>query len=312
MNGKDDALIEVVDLITRHGLTLDEVSAALKGGPRFEAAKSGGTLSRLFGYIGGTFVFAGLAIYVGMRWNDLGPLGRILLTLGPGFSVFVFALVCTTNARLERAATPLFLVAAAVQPAGIMVMLEEYSRGGDPAYGVLFMNLVMAVQQGCTFLGRRRAVLALTTIVFTMGFFTVAFDLLHANHNLIGVVLGTSLLSIAWSLDRSSHRAIAGLVYFFGAVLLLAATYDWLHRTSIEILFMGLACGIIYLSTAARSRSLLVVGTVALIGYLGEFIAEHFANNLNAPLLLMVIGFVLIGLGTLAVRINNRYIAQRP
>ena len=53
------------------------------------------------------------------------------------------------------------------------------------------------------------------------------------------------------------------------------------------------------------------VGTLALIGYLGAFIAEHFANDLSGPLMLMVIGFVLIGLGALAVRINNRYIAQR-
>ena len=52
MSDKQDALIEVVDLITRHGLTIDEVSAALKGEPAFKAARSGGILSRLFAYIG--------------------------------------------------------------------------------------------------------------------------------------------------------------------------------------------------------------------------------------------------------------------
>ena len=62
MSDKQDALIEVVDLITRHGLTIDEVSAALKGEPAFKAAKSGGILSRLFAYIGGTFVIVGLSI----------------------------------------------------------------------------------------------------------------------------------------------------------------------------------------------------------------------------------------------------------
>ena len=52
MSDKQDALIEVVDLITRHGLTIDEVSAALKGEPAFKAARSGGILSRLFAFIG--------------------------------------------------------------------------------------------------------------------------------------------------------------------------------------------------------------------------------------------------------------------
>jgi hypothetical protein len=311
MSDKQDALIEVVDLIRRHALTLDEVSAALKGGPSDETARSSSVLSRLFGYIGGTFVFVGLAIYVGMRWDDLSPLGRVMVTLGPGFCVFILALVCSTEARLERAATPLFLVAALVQPAGILVMLREYSQGGDPVHGLLFMNLVMLVQQGCTFVARQRTVLAFTTVVFALGLFTTAFDLMEASHHVIGIVLGTSLICIAWSLDHTRHRSIAAFWYFFGAAVLLTASYDWLQRTPIELLFMGLACGIIFLSTVARSRSLLLVGTVALIGYLSWFINEHFSDNLNAPLMLILIGFVLIGLGGLAVKINNTYIAQK-
>ena len=132
MSDKQDALIEVVDLITRHGLTIDDVSAALKGEPAFKAAKSGGILSRLFTYIGGTFVIVGLSIYVGLRWDDLDALGRVMVTLGPGFCIFVLALVCTTDPRTERVATPLFVLAALVQPTGILVMLQEYSSGGEP------------------------------------------------------------------------------------------------------------------------------------------------------------------------------------
>jgi hypothetical protein len=310
MSAKQDALIEVVDIISRHGLTLDEISVALKGGKEFKAQASSSILSRLFGYIGGIFIFVGLAIYVGMKWDDLNSLGRIFLTLGCGFSTFLLALVCTTDERFEKAATPLFLIAAVLQPTGIIVMLNEYSHGGDPAYGLLFMNLVMVVQQGCAFWAKDRGVLALSTIVFGLGFFTVAFDLMHLNHNVIGVTVGASLTCIAWSLDRSRHKAIAPLCYFFGSVVFLCAAFDWLRHTPIEILFMGLACGTIFLSTVARSRTLLVVGTLALIGYIGDYIAEHFAHNLNAPLAVMLTGFLLIGLGVVAVKINNRYIRQ--
>jgi hypothetical protein len=246
-----------------------------------------------------------------MKWDDLSPLGRIMVTLGPGLCMFVLALVCTTDARLERAATPLFLVAALVQPTGIVVMLREYSQGGNPQHGLLVMALVMLIQQACAFIAKRRTVLALTTIVFALGFFTTGLDLLEASPRVIGIVLGASLVCVGWSLDHSPHRSIAGLAYFFGSGAFLAAAYDWLHRTPVELLFMGLACGVIFLSTVARSRSLLFVGTIALIGYLGAFISDHFADNLNAPLMLMVIGFVLIGLGAVAVKINNTYIAQK-
>ena len=309
---RHDALVEVVDLIRRHGLTLDDVAAALEGGAAFKTERSVGILSRLFAYLGGIFVFVGLGVFVGMRWDDLGAAGRVLLTLGPGFCLFLLALVCTTDARFERAATPLFLVAAVVQPTGILVALQEFSRGGNPEHGVLFMTLVMLVQQGCTFWARRRTVLAFTTLLFATSFVVVALDLLDANRTLTGVVLGVSLLCVGWSLDRSIHKAIAGLVYVFGSGLLLSAAYDWMRRGAIEVLFLGLACGIVVLATVARSRSLLVVGTVALIGYIADFIYQHFAENLGAPLVLMAIGLLFIAAGAAAVRINAQYIAGKP
>jgi hypothetical protein len=310
VSARDDALVEIVALIREHDLTVRETASALDRDPHTRMARSSGILSRVFGYLGGTFVFVGLAIYIGMRWNDLGSAGRVLLTLGPGFCAFVLALVCTTNAAFAGAALPLFLIAALVQPTGILVMMKEFSQGGDPAYGVLFMNMVMAFQQGCTFWALRRTVLALTTTIFATGFATVALDLLHVGHDLMGIVLGVSLGCVAWNLDRSPHRSLAGPVYFFAALLFLAACYHALRHTAIEVLFVGLSCAVVFLSIVARSRSLLAVGTLALIAYIGDFIAEHFANNLNAPIVLMFAGFMLIAIGAAAVRINNRYIRQ--
>ena len=119
---RHDALVEVVDLIRRHGLTIDEVVVGARGPSGLQGREVRRASCRAcFAYLGGIFVFVGLAVFVGMRWDELGPAGRVLLTLGPGFCLFVFALVCTTDARFERAATPLFLVAAVVQPTGILV-----------------------------------------------------------------------------------------------------------------------------------------------------------------------------------------------
>ena len=310
MSARDDALVEIVALVRQHGLTVGEIASALDRDPHTRVARSSGILSRVFGYLGGAFVFAGLAIYIGMRWNDLGSTGRVLLTLGPGFCAFVLALVCTTHEAFAGAALPLFLIAALVQPTGILVLMNEFSQGGDPAYGVLFMNMVMVIQQGCAFWAKRRTVLAFTTIIFATGFVTVALDLLHVGRDLMGIVLGMSLGCIAWSVDRSPHRPLAGPIYFFAALLFLAAWYHVLRHTAIEVLFVGLSCAVVFLSIVARSRSLLAVGTLALIAYIGYFIGEHFENNLNAPIVLMIAGFLFIAIGAAAVRINNKYIRQ--
>jgi hypothetical protein len=311
MTAKQDALIEVIDLIKRHNLSYAEVTAAMNDSPDFKAEKSSGVLSKVFGYIGGIFVFAGLAIFIEMQWNDLDSIGRIMVTLGPGFCAFILALVCLTNARFEAAATPLFLVAALVEPTGMVVALQEFSHGGEPMYGVSFICFIMMIQQGCTFWAKDRTVLALTTIIFGLGFFGSMMEIAHVGERLIGITLGASLTCIAWSLDHSRHKSIAALCYFFGSVLFLMSAYEWLRHSPAEILFLGLSCATIFLSTVARSRTLLLVGTLALIGYIGDYFAENFMNNGNAALGLVLAGFLLIGLGAAAVKINNKYIKQK-
>ena len=45
MTAKQDALVEVVDLIARHGLTIDEVSAALAGKGDYATQRTSSVLS---------------------------------------------------------------------------------------------------------------------------------------------------------------------------------------------------------------------------------------------------------------------------
>jgi len=68
---------------------------------------------------------------------------------------------------------------------------------------------------------------------------------------------------------------------------------------------------LIWLSTIARSRTLLGVGTCAMIGYLVWFTGEYFADSLGWPLALVIIGVLFIALSVLAVRINRRYFAGK-
>jgi len=65
---------------------------------------------------------------------------------------------------------------------------------------------------------------------------------------------------------------------------------------------------LIFLSTYVRSRTLLLVGTLSMLAYIGYYTAKHFANTLGWPIALVIIGIALIGMSALAVRINNKYI----
>ena len=308
MSHKDDVLQEIVLLAKTNGITSQDIHRAMAEPDR--QRQSSGIISRLFSYIGGIFIFAGIGVFVSMYWHGFNSEARIIVTLGVGFVVFVMGLACLNDRNHERAATPLLLIAAVMQPIGILVMLNEYSTGGDKRYGVLFMAVCMLIQQGLAFWAKQRTVLAFTSLLFGTLFFGTLFDIWDFKTNLIGTVLGLSLLCIAYALQYSRHLAIAPFWYFVGSVALLCAAFDIVEDTPLEAAYLGLAAFMIFLSTYVRSRTLLLVSTLAMLGYIGYFTAEHFANTVGWPISLVIIGVALFGLGSLAVRLNSKYIRQ--
>ena len=308
MSTKEDALHDIISLAKHNNISLDEIKHALEAAPVLDSKPSSSVLSKLLGYIGGIFVFAGIGVFISMYWDDFGSAARVIVTLGTGFVAFIMALACLYDKKYERAATPLFLIAALLQPTGILVMLQEYSSGGDARHGMLFMAAFMLIQQGATLWAKRRTVLAFSAILFGCIFFTTLFDLWDLNQKLIGIVIGASILCLAYALQQSKHLAIAPFWYLVGAVIMMWSVFDAVENTPFELIYLGLAALLIFLSTYVRSRTLLTVGTLAMLGYIGYYTAEHFANTLGWPIALVIIGIALIGTSALAVRLNNKYI----
>ncbi|MFN7113533.1 MAG: DUF2157 domain-containing protein [Alphaproteobacteria bacterium] len=313
MTARQDALQEIISIARLHKLNAQDIAQALADKKEAHVQESGGVLSRLFGYIGGILVFAGICILIGQMWDDMGSYTRVIVTLGTGFSAYLFGLAAIGHEKFDRAATPFLLIAALFQPAGIFVMLDEFSRGGKPEHGILFMAGTMLLQQGLTFWHKRRTTLAFTSIVFGGIFFVTLMDLYEIDPDLIGLCIGTSLMLISWSLSQSPHRSIAAPWYFIGSVAMLVSFGDIIYDTAAEPLFLGLSAFFIFLSTRARSRTLLLVGTLAMLCYIAYFTGKHFKDSLNWAVMLILCGGAFIGLGALALRINAKYIrAEKP
>lgn len=305
---KEEALQDIVSLARHNQITLEDISHALAAAPVLAAKPSSSVLSKLLGYIGGIFVFAGIGVFISMYWDYFGSAARVIVTLGTGLVAFFMGLACLQDRKYEKAATPLFLISSFLQPTGILVMLREYSSGGDVRHGILLMASYMLIQQGATFWAKGRTVLAFSAIFFGMIFFGYLFDVWDLNEKLIGAIIGTSLLCIAYTLNRSKHIAISPFWYFVGALLLLWSVFDAVKNTPFELLYLGLSALIIFLSTYVRSRILLLVGTLSMLCYIGWFTAKHFANTVGWPIALVIIGIALIGMSALAIRLNNKYI----
>jgi hypothetical protein len=307
MNERDDALADIVELARRNQLSAGEIAQALAGSPENSGA-GGSVIRQLLAYIGGVFVFAGIAVYIGMFWEEMNSAARIIITLGSGTVTLVLAILLLDHDRFAKAATPMFLMAAWLQPTGILVAFDELGTGGDPQHALLATTLVMLAQQALVFWRYQRAVLLFLALAFGTLSCGNGFDLLGMGEELSVLFTGLSLLLVSWGIDRGPHHSITPFWYFAGGAALLWAAFDLLEETSVHILFLGLTAFVIYLSTVVKSRTLLFVSTLAMMAYLGYFTSEYFVDSIGWPIALIVMGLVLIGLSSLALRINRKYI----
>ena len=309
MTSRAEALRKIVEIAARHQLNADEIISELNKAPLpDQAQRSTGILAKILAYLGGVFVLAGIAIFIGMQWDHFSSPVRVLVTLGTGFAVFLFALATMTDSRFSRVTTPMLLIAALLQPTGIVVMLNEYSRGGDPEHGLLFMCVVMFVQQFFTFLAKKRTVLLFTSLFFGAAGFGTLCEILDIDYEIVALALGIGLTSTSYAIDKTVHRAIAPLWYFIGSVFFLYGAFDVLEGSVIEVLYFGVAAGFMYLATVVRSRTLLFSSVAALMGFTGYFFRDSLANAFG----LIIMGFLLIGLSALAMSLNRKYIQAKP
>ena len=308
MTAKEKALNQIADIAREHDLTAADILAQLSPSKEASDSKSS-VLTRLFGYLGGIFVLAGLGVFIEMQWETMNSFARITITLGSGLGTFVMALVAAADERWEKTVTPLFLLAAALQPTGILVAIDEFSRGGDERHAILLTTGVLLIQQLVTFFKTRRTVLLFMSLIFAVGFCGTAMDLLDLDEDLTGFTLGVSVLLVSYSIDRTRHAVITPFWYFVSSAAMLAGLFSLIEGSVFEILFLGAACGLVFLSTWVKSRSLLGVGTVAILGYVGYYTTENFSDVVGWPIALILFGFLLIGLSAVAFQINRKYIA---
>ena len=319
MDDRSHALEQIVALARQHHLTPSDISAALADETDLSAdarsAKAEGRaraiLMRVGAYLGGTFVFAGIAAFIALQWDSMNSAARVVITLGSGIAAFALATIATRDSRFEKAAPPLFLIAAALEPVGLLVAFNEYGSGGDARWAAIITGGVMAVQFAAIFFVLRQSMLLFLAVFFAMLTWWTVFDVLNVDESFGVMMLGGCLLLAAVAADRTPHRSITPSWYLVGGIAFLYGLFDLVEGTPFELLFIVMASGFVYLSAAIPSRTLLLVATGAILGYTGWFTGEHFADSLGWPLALMLFGLLMISLSALAFRIDRQYIRSR-
>jgi hypothetical protein len=306
------ALQQVASIARQHALSLDEIADAI-GGASAPAAETRrrAVLVRVLGFLGGTFVFAGIGVFIALQWDYMNSAARVVVTLGSGLAAFVLGVLSARDVRFDKATTPLLLMAAALEPTGMLVAFSEYGSGGDWRWASLATSGTVALQFGAVVGVLRRSTPLFLGILFGVLFWWTALDLLDIDGEVIALVVGGSMLLTALGVDRTTHRDITPVWYLFGGASFLYGFFDVIERTWLEILFLAAAAGFVYLSVAVQSRTLLIVATAAVLGYTGWFTSQHFVDSIGWPVALILFGITMITLSALAFRIDRQYLRTR-
>jgi hypothetical protein len=303
---RQEVIARIIAQMQEYGIEPDELRPAVA---EVRASVKGDLVMRLFSTLGGIFIFAGLSAYIGMFWQSMNSPMRIIITLGVGLVLYALALMWVKKSVSIRAVTSLFLVSIIMQTAGWFVAIDElFNRGSEPRYAVLFVCGVMGLQQLSVFLKYHITTLLFFALFFAYGFTFTVFDLLNARENIVALIMGISMIALAYRYQNTPHSKLSGIGYFLGACGFYYGLGDMLYNTSIEPLYFAITCAMIYVCTLLRSAALLTVTTLAMLGYIGYFTARHFLDSAGWPIVLMLLGAIFFGISRMAWQIKRKYI----
>jgi hypothetical protein len=274
-SSREQALAEILQIIEANNLDAADILKmarnARKDVSRSEPgrrANLGPLVLRVFYYLGGTLVFAGLGIYIQTVWHDLTSVQRVLVTLGSGFVAYLMGIIFARNPDLEKAATPAHILAFVLQPVGISVLLKEFFHGNDTALGAMIIFGPLAVQQELTFLSLKRPSLLLFTLLYIYGFVGAATVYFDFDRGISAVACGMFLYLMAVDMRRKqAYRDLTPLFFTLGSGLMLAGLYYHLGRTIYDPLVLALCLGFLMHAVLTESRMLYVMSLLYVAGY---------------------------------------------
>ncbi len=303
---KHEVLEEIATLAIEHHLSAEEIKSAIHAKKNTKPTTE--TYMRLLAYLGGIFIFSGICIYIGVFWTSMSAFMKISLTLGTGLILYLLAMILPLyHKNNENMLTPLFLTSAFFQTVGLFVAFNELNVGMDLRVGSLLIFGVLLIQQFLTFRKTKRASLIFISIFFWCAFLVTFLDLLHASEKTIEVLVGLSVLSVAYVLDRKHYTANSSFWYFIGSVIFLNGLFDVLKNSWFEIGFFAISALLIYFSTLIKNRTLLFVGTLSSLSYIGYFTSKHFMHSTAWPILLVLLGIICFGVGVMVLKISKKY-----
>ncbi len=129
---------------------------------------------------------------------------------------------------------------------------------------------------------------------------------IYTASNWAGLIIGVCVMLTAYGLQKTGrYPRLIGLGYFIGSIIAYSGLFDLIQNTSVELLYLAVTVSILYVCVVLQSRALLLTTVIAMLGFIGYYSAEHFANSLGWPVTLVLMGVTFLGVGTIAIKVKQ-------
>jgi hypothetical protein len=232
------------------------------------------------------------------------------LDIDRGFASLAFGsflLLITIDMQLKskfKDLTPFFFVIST-----LLFFSGVYYYIGRTVYDPLALSLILSLLAFAVI--RESKTLYVLSILYMGGYYCGLpgggwqYDFGYTNQ-LAAIFTGLSLVFTGHWLSRSNYISLYPFWMFLGTCFSLGGFFALVHQTPIEPLSIALSAGAIYGALRLRSRAVLAAAVLSTISFIISYTAEHFADTVGWPILLIIIGLAVLACGFLFARLAGR------
>lgn len=320
---------QILDLIRRsvdqNVLTKTDIDAAFGVVPAVASApapvadswKKHVGVSNVFYYLGAIVVVVGLIILITQNWRDIPSFTKILITLGCGIASYIAATLLMSDERTKSVSIAFYIISSALIPIGFAVFISENSINVSGSQFGMLVAGTMLVLELVPYYFFKRSFFVMLSIIFGTWFYYSVLAYFMPNEiyrmaniwNYLTLALGVAYILLAQYFKNGALSRVGSMLNSLGIIAILGSTL--MIGKVWDLVYPAILLGLIFQSVYVKSRPSLVLGAIFTVAYIIKITNEYFARDASWPVLLVIIGFVLIGVGYLTVYLNKKYISQK-
>jgi uncharacterized membrane protein len=288
-----------------------------------EKQHSSWSVAKVMYIIGGLVVVLGVFILLAQNWQDIGSAGRIISTLGLSIVAYYIGFYLFFKKVEKSLVEVYFVISSILFPVGLYVLLSESGLVLTmSSYGLnMTISLVSLLVFSLTLYITSKKSLHIVSAIFATWFMYACAGSVINRYRYSYVYYGYgSFVTDMWvyttMLIGIGHYFYgkwinSKLTNLFTMVSFAMVLFGGLFLDGIwDLLYVLLLAGALTLCIKIKSTKALFITSIAVAIYIIKISSEYFADSFGWPLLLVLIGFLIIGLGYATYYLNKRYITN--